>query len=334
MANDDQEQSDIQTETVADQSDAANSQNGTSSMDDYQAEVAALMREDESGGHGEQPDHEEREESQETAEESEESEEQEQISNEEESEPEATGSKDSMRPRLKDPLDIAVAQLAKAKGISLIEAARIIDSAQATPTQQSSQTQEQSRDQVETVASVQARLEELEDLEAQASNELEFETANAHRKEANKLRNRLMDLKIAEVQERSMNEANEERKFYADYAANEAETVKYYPDAAKPGTPLYKEIARLDAQMLELGDPLYYTTSKPFALAKLAAKNLGIPMANPKRPPVQKSVQNRPIQPASGNARTTATDPSRRAAEAIDGLSSMRDYQEMVASLR
>jgi hypothetical protein len=85
--------------------------------------------------------------------------------------------------------------------------------------------------------------------------------------------------------------------------------------------------------MLELGDPLYHSTDKPFILAREAAKNLGIPMKKPGSAPAKKSVQHRPIQPASGNARTTTTDSAQRASEAIDGIKSLRDWRETVASL-
>lgn len=320
---------------VADPStDVANSTNsGTNTaLDDWHASVAALdLDESPEPEQGEQPATEEAEEPQENAEQSDESEEQEQISEEEEAEPEPE-SRDSMRPRLKDPLDIAVAQLAKAKGISLIEASRIIDGAQATTKHQDS-TQEQSSTQVETVDSVQARLEELEDMEATASSALEFETANEHRKEANKLRNKLMDLKIAQVQEQSRTEAEEERKFYDDYAKSEEKAVGLYPDAAVKDSPLAKEMAKLEAEMLELGDPLYHSTDKPFILAREAAKTLGIPMKKPGTAPVKKSVQHRPMQPAGGNARTTTTDSAQKASEAFDGIGSLRDWRETVSSL-
>lgn len=328
---DNQVQTDNDTQpTVADPTDAANSiENGTNTaLDDWHASVAALDLDESEPTQGEQPADEETEESEPNEQESEQSEEQEQIS-EEESEPE---SRDSMRPRLKDPIDIAVAQLAKAKGISLIEASRIIDGAQATTTQQDSQP-EQSGDQAETSDSVLARIEELEDMEATASSSLEFETANEHRKEANKLRNKLMDLKIAEVQEKSRSEADAERKFYADYAKSEEKTVGLYPDAAVKDSQMAKEMAKIEAEMLELGDPLYHSTDKPFILAREAAKNLGVPMRKPGSDPVKKTVQHRPIQPAGGNARTATTDSAQRASEAIDGIKSLRDWRETVASL-
>lgn len=333
---DNQVQTDAEDETTAvDPLGAADStQSGTNALDDWHASIASLNLDDSpEPEQGEQPaeevsdDEPEQEEIEEVSEEQEP--EPEQISEEQEPEDEQHGSRDSMRPRLKDPLDIAVAQLAKAKGISLIEAAKVIDSAQATPARADAEDTEQT---AETVDSVQARIEELEDMEAQASTALEFETANEHRKEANKLRSKLIDLKIAEVQEKSQAEANAERKFLSDYVASESKALKFYPDAAKADSPLRKEIDRLEAEMLELGDPLYHSEDKPWILARDAAKNLGIRMTKEGTEP-KKTVQHRPMQPAGGNARTTTTDPAKKASEAIDGIGSMRDFQDLVARI-
>jgi hypothetical protein len=249
-------------------------------------------------------------------------------------EQEETEAPTSRKIRFSNPEDLAVAAIAKAKKISLVEAAKIFSGGN-NSTEHQAQTQEaQTADPVDTVDSVQARLEELEDMEAQASSALEFETANEHRKEANKLRNKLMDLKIAEVQEKSRSEANEERKFLADYAASEAEAVKYYPDAAKADSPLHKEILRLEAEMQQLGDPLYHSEKKPFALAKQAAKNLGIPMTNPNKTVAKKAGQNRPIQPAGGNARTTTpTTAISKIDQAVASVKDEADYDKLVAEL-
>lgn len=340
---------DNQVQTDSDQSPASGQPAGTdetpnngtnTAFDDWQTAVnAALTDTEDYQPQGEEPADDASEESQEeeTADPGDQpEEEQEQISEQEQEveqveqpDPEPKG---SMRVRLKDELDIAAAQLAKVKGISVAEAVRIIDAAQATPAAREESAGEQTAA-AETSATVQARIEELEDLEAKASAELEFETANEHRKEANRLRNKLIDLKIAEVQEQSRAQAEAEREFYAAYEKSEAKALGLYPDAAKPDSPLQKEILRLEAEMLELGDPLYHSADKPFILAREAAKNLGIPMKKPGTAPVQKTVQHRPMQPVSGNARTTTTDPAKKASEAIEGLGSMRDYQDLVNSL-
>lgn len=346
MANENQAEADSQDQmTVADPTDTAESPNsGTIEADSYEAQFAAAMSaasesEEEQGVEPDSPEQEEEapEQEPETQEQEEEGEPEEgepEAEGEPEEEPEPEAAKPRDRFRFKDAEDQAVAAIAKAKNISLVEAAKLFAGENATKPQDQAQDQDQATAQVETADSVQARIDELEELEAQASTALEFETANEHRKEANKLRNKLMDLKIAEVQEKSQAAANEERKFLSDYAASEAEAVKYYPDAAKADSPLHKEIIRLEAEMRDLGDPLYFSENKPFVLAKQAAKNLGIPMTNPNRVPPKKPAPNRPIQPAGGNARTTTpTSPISKIDQAVDSVKDEASYDALVAEL-
>ena len=132
---------------------------------------------------------------------------------------------------------------------------------------------------------------------------------------------------MTEAREQSRQEQAEATKFYADYAKSEEKTVGLYPDAAVKNSPMAKEMARLEAEMLELGDPLYHSTDKPFILAKEAAKNLGIPMKKPGTAPVKKTVQHRPIQPAGGNARTTSTDANQALEQEIEQLDSLEAYE-------
>lgn len=335
MPNEAQVKTDSTDQTVADQDDAAESTiSGTNELAAYEAELAAAMSaapDDETQGDNlaevEQAD--DTQETDEVPAEEQAEEQPEEVADEVEDEPEE---KPKDRFRFKDPTDQAVAAIAKAKGVSLVEAAKIFEGV--TPTKHQEQSAEQSQEVAETVDSVQARIEELEDMEAEASTALEFETANEHRKEANKLRNKLIDLKIAEVQEKTRTEIDAERKFLSDYAASEAEAVKYYPDAAKADSPLHKEILRLEAEMRELGDPLYFSEKKPFSLTKKAAKNLGIPMTNPNATAPKKEVQNRPIQPAGGNARTTTpTTPLSKIDQAVDSVKDEASYDALVAEL-
>ena len=346
MPNEAQVKADSKDQTVADQTDAAESTiSGTNEPSGYDAALAEALsddtnqtaQDDESAEVDEEVD--ETQENEEQAEEEQEEEVEEQTSEEdagetaEQEEPEA---KTSKKIRFSNPEDLAVAAIAKAKKISLVEAAKIFSGEpNSTKHQEQRQEKQETTEKVDTVDSVQARIEELEDMEAQASTDLEFETANEHRKEANKLRNKLIDLKIAEVHEKNQAEANTERKFLSDYAESEAEAVKFYPSAAKADSPLHKEILRLDAEMRELGDPLYHSEKKPFVLAKQAAKNLGIPMTNPNKSAQKKVVPNRPIiQPAGGNARTiTPTTQISKIDQAVDSVKDEASYDSLVAEL-
>lgn len=327
---DHQAQADTPDETpVADPLDAANSTDSgtTSALDDYHAEVEAALRTMESDEQGEQPADQEADESQENADESEESEGQEQILDEEEEEEQEV--KTSKRIRLNRPEDIAIAAIAKAKDVSFAEATDIYRGQNPTKHQDP----EPEREASESVATVTATIKDLQAQKKEKLSSLDFETAAELDEQIDDLRDKRDELKLSEAREQSRQEQAETAKFYADYAKSEEKTVGFYPDAAVKDSPMAKEMAKLDAEMRELGDPLYHSTDKPFILAKEAAKSLGIPMKKPGTAPVKKTVQHRPIQPAGGNARTSATDPARRATEAIDGIQSMRDYRDAVDAL-
>lgn len=323
--------------SVADPLDAANSTNrGTNPIAAYEAELAAaLAAEPDTDTQGDEPvvetvsdePTEEETATEEVAEENEEiSDENGEVAKEEE-EPEA---KAKDRFRFKDPNDQKVAAVAKAMGVSLIEAAKIVEGANPTKHQELEAAPRES------VADVTASIKDLQAQKREMLSALDFDGAGALEDKIDELRDKRDELKFSEVQEQSKTEQKQVEKFYSDYAENEAKTVKFYPDAAKANSPMAKEMQRLEAEMLELGDPLYHSAEKPFALAKAAAMSLGIPMTNPNQSPVaKKAATTRPIQPASGNARTTATAPAVRQEEAIKNLGTdLRAYEKFVAGLR
>lgn len=331
MSDENQAQADAAdaTQTVADPLDAVISHDGTKiALNDYQAELEAAMNQplnDEQGGEpADEPEQEQ----------AEEPEEQEQTSEEEEPEPEASEEEETRqqeRFRFKNDDDKAVAALAKAKGISLVEAAQQYAGLGAPKEQTTESTNAEAP---ETSQSVSARIKELEAQAKEAATALNFDEAEDFRALANDLRDKLIDLKLSERDAAKEAESKQEREFYAKYEANEQKTLQFYPDAGKADSRLAKEMAALDAQMKELGDPLYYSENKPFILAQQAAVKLGIPMTKPgATKPASKSVQHRPMQPASGNARTTTTDATKQLSEAIDGVNTVAEYEKLVAQM-
>lgn len=322
---------DATNQSVVDPLDTTISQDGTKiALNNYQAELdKALNAELEpDDAQGDEPAEEI-----EQVEEQPEEEEQEQISKEEE-EPEAAAEEEEPRLqerfRFKDDEDKAVAALAKAKGISLVEAAQQY-AALSTPKEQP-QEQQISAEAPETVKSVTAKIKELEAQAKASATALNFDEAEDFRAQANDLRDKLIDLKLSERDAEKQAEARKAQEFYAKFEASENKALQFYPDAGKADSPLAKEMAALDAQMQELGDPLYYSEDKPFILAKQAAVRLGIPMTKPgEKPAAKPSVQRRPMQPASGNARTTTTDAAKSVSEAIDGVKTVDEYEKLVA---
>jgi type II secretory pathway pseudopilin PulG len=108
-----------------------------------------------------------------------------------------------------------------------------------------------------------------------------------------------------------------------------------YPELNDPNSAMYKEVARLDAEMQELGDPLANDPKRLWDLAKRAGLNTRTPMTKPRdtSSAPAKGKNGSPVQPASGNRGTTTTDPSKRAAEVIAGIKTADDYERIVASL-
>lgn len=296
----------------------------------YNAELAAILNgEPVDTTQGEEPAVEQADETEEAAPEAE------QAQEDEEETPAAVDQDDDddagpKRIRLSSVEDRAVAAIAKAKGISLIEAAKIFEGQ--NPTQHQS-ADVAAAEPVETAADIRAQIAAIEDQEGDALTALNFEEAKAFRKQASELRDKLIELRIAEAENKNKSEANAEREFLQQYAASESKAVQFYPDAAKADSPLSAEMVRIEAEMKSLGDDLYYSPDKPLILAKAAARNLGILMSNPSKPAIKKVATNRPMQPASGNARTTATAPAARLDDAIDGLGSINDYERFVAQL-
>jgi hypothetical protein len=242
-----------------------------------------------------------------------------------------------MRPRLKDPLDIAVAALAKAKGISLIDAAKIVAGEQPAPNPTERQGQEEdSQEAVETVASITDEIDRLIEEQAEKTSNLEFESAAAIGKQIEKLRNKREDVRFEEAQEKSRAKADAEQKFYEAFRKSEEKTIKYYPDAAKHDSPLAKKMAELHERHKQMEDPLAFDSDAPWTFAKKAAVALGIPMTDPAAPakPAAKANANRPIQPAGGNARTTApTTAVTQIDQAVASVTDEAAYDKLLAEL-
>jgi hypothetical protein len=242
-----------------------------------------------------------------------------------------------MRPRLKDPLDIAVAALAKAKGISLIDAAKIVAGEQSAPNPTERQgNEEDSQEAQETAESVTAEIKSLIAQKKEKLANLEFESAADIDEQIETLRDKRDDLKAYEAQERVQRESQAEQQFYAKFSDSEQTAVKFYPDAAVADSPLAKRMKELDDQAKQLGDPIYHSPDKPFLLAKAAARELGILMKNPAAPakPAAKANANRPIQPAGGNARTTApTTAVTQIDQAVASVTDEAAYDKLLAEL-
>lgn len=328
-----------ENQTAAGQeTDAVESQHGTNPLAAYEAELARAMapaemnaETQEESGEGEESAEEQADEQ--DAEESAQEEQAEESSDEEESD-EGTETVTQMRPRLKDPLDIAVAALAKAKGISLVDAAAIVAGQQQPKTTTEREEAAESQQAVETAESVSAKIKELIASKKEKLAALEFEEAADIDAQIEDMRDKRDALKEVEAKEKSRTEAAKIEQFEQKFTQSETTAIQYYPDAANHDSPLAKRMAELDQQAKELDDPIFYSPEKPFLLAKAAARELGILMTKPGSTPPAKKVVKRPIQPAGGNARTSA--PANATSQIDQAIASVKDeaaYEKVLAQL-
>lgn len=184
-----------------------------------------------------------------------------------------------------------------------------------------------------TVATVSMEINELRSKRDEASASLEFETAADLQREIDAKLDQREELRYREMTEKSQTEQREAASFEAAYNASEEKTVRFYPDTANPESDMVARMIEIDARMRENQDPLWHSPDKPFLLAKAAARELGIIMADPSaKPKPAKAPQKNvvPVQPASGSARTTAPAPGRKLDDALESLDSLEDYEALV----
>lgn len=156
----------------------------------------------------------------------------------------------------------------------------------------------------------------LADLRAQRkqafAKDLDFERAAELDEKIEALKDHIGSLKQAEI----LNRREQESRWNQTLEMSKAKAVELYPDVTDSESELVKKMVELDAILKETGNDLFYSPDKPLKLAQMAANELGIA---PKKPGAQaktraavnklttssQPVKARPVQPASGAARTT-----------------------------
>ena len=197
-----------------------------------------------------------------------------------------------------------------------------------------SEQQTQERAETESVASITEQIKSLMKEKAEAKTSSEFEREAEIEAQLEDLRETRENLRIVEARESAINEQREAQRFNDAYVESQRKTVTFYPDTTEEDSPIVKLMVQLDAQMQKLGDPIFNSPDKPFILAKMAAAELGIPMKQQTTAAkVKKSSPNSPIQPASGNARTSATAPATKLDQRLSQIETEEDYLAMVGGL-
>jgi hypothetical protein len=306
---------------------------GLSELGDYLAEVDSVNQtvEVEEPDQGVVPDEFE-DEPEQVAEEQEQEEEPEEEQEQEESEETPTNASSRFRIRAKDDLEAEALSLRKRHPEwsleKCLQSAKSILGVDEQPTQQT-----QSTEPVDTVEIVSKQIKSLIEREQQALVALEFDEVATVRAELEELRDKRENLRIVEAQAKVVAEHTARAQFDAAYSESERKTVAFYPDTAKADSAIVKRMVQLDAQMAKLGDPIYNSPEKPFILAKMAAAELGIPMKQSSTKAKVQPSKSSPIEPASGNARTTAQAPTAKLDERLKQVETVEDYEALVGSL-
>jgi predicted HicB family RNase H-like nuclease len=247
---------------------------------------------------------------------------------EEEEEPEEEpAAKTSDRFRFKNEEDKAVAAIAKAKGVSLVEASRIYSGDQ-PPASKTEGTSNQESDQPKsTYDETRTRIEELEEEELDAIRLIDVDRQVEIKQELRKLAKEAEALKVSEAQaQRSHADAAEK-----EWNESSAKAISAYPGLNDPKSAIYKRAQELDALAKKNGDPVFNSPTKLWDIGRQAARETGTLMAQTATQPARKLAKNvTTMKPASGNARSTAADNPQGLEAKIDGLESLDDYERLV----
>jgi hypothetical protein len=325
------------TKTVVDPLDSVENTRSdeVSELEKYEEERLAMLADLESAENNEEPeesaDEVNDEDEQESAdldpdEDSEQEEEQ-----ESESEEEGKPAKASNRFRFSAAEDQAVAAIAKAKGISLVEASRIY--AGDAP---AAQTSDVAKDQVSqeakpktTYDEIQARIEQLEEEELESIRLVDVDRQVEIKQELRKLAKEAEATKASEAKAKQDAQAESNRI----WEATAAKATKAYPGLTDPNSAIYKRVQELDAAAQANGDPVFDSPTKLWDYARQAARETGTLMAQTQSPKASTPTGKRPVtsmKPVSGNARTTSADAPQGLAAKIEGLESLDDYERLV----
>ena len=312
MANDAQAKADSETETtVADPLDTANLPNsGTTDLSEYEDEIEAMKQ----GGEIQLGDDDEQEQSadddaeafgdaddlaDETAE-------------EEEAEDEhAPKPKGSDRYRFSSDDDKAVAAIAKAKGVSLVEASRIYSGDQ-PQARAAESTREQESAPSESLAGIESELDALYERKDAAIRSVDFDEQADLERQIRETEKKARHMAVTEAEQSARAQATQLEQANQDFDATWDFSRGRYPELNDPNSAMYKEVARLDAEMQELGDPLANDPKRLWDLSKRAGLNTRTPMtkAREQSSAPAKGKTGSPVQPASGNRGTTSADSS------------------------
>lgn len=189
---------------------------------------------------------------------------------------------------------------------------------------------------LETVAGVDARIQELEAAHAEAMGvTFDLEKAGEIQREILRLNRIATKLELVEESARESKEQSARAEFDQKWENSSARANTDYPALLNPLSPLAMRVWQIDRTLKEQGNELFSDPEKLIKIAKMAADELGPDstgrgvVAKSTPPSVQPSLPKPVLTPASGNARTTHVSST---AQPIV-LKSVEDYENLIASL-
>ena len=194
----------------------------------------------------------------------------------------------------------------------------------------------QEAEQSESLASVESELDSLYEKKDAAIRAIDVDEQAELEKQIRALEKKARSLAVVESQAQIAAREAAAQDIDSKFNAAWAKSLEHYPDLNDPESAMYKEIQRLDAEAQELGDPLFNDPEKLWDFAKKAAVKTRTLMAKPKtqsQAPA-KGKTGSPVQPASGNARTTSADSNQAFAQKVEGLQTLDAYEEEIRMLK
>jgi len=188
--------------------------------------------------------------------------------------------------------------------------------------------------QTNTVDSIRERLADLRAQRKEAKSDLDFD------REA-ELQEQIEDILINDLPEAQKAEQNKQSQkqqdFDSKWTESQSKAVEFYDFVKDGNSEQSKRMTEIDGMLKANNDPLFFDPEKPFILAQMVAREYAIaPKSKAQRsapvPPKPKPVA-KPVQPASGNARTVTQPVNNQAKQLQQAVEGIQDEESFEAAL-
>jgi hypothetical protein len=154
------------------------------------------------------------------------------------------------------------------------------------------------------------------------------------RQEADKLLIEYQNLVRQEEATKLTYEQEQEAEYRETLKESQNKAVKFYPDTSDKNSAITKRMVEIDNELNEMDNDLYHDPDKPFIIAQMAARELGI-APNSKRQPATQGTKSTNISPfpASGRQSTQAGSETKKISHVLE-LDNLDDYEDAIANMK